>query len=579
MFKKLVSCLKGYVVPTILAPIFILGEVVMEALIPYKMADLIDKGIEVGNMEYVTQIGKTLLLLSVISLTLGALASITSSVAGAGFAKNLRHQMYEKISTFSFANVDKFSSSSLITRMTTDVARIRMAFMMGIRMAFRAPGMLIFSLVLAFKISNKLPWVFIAAIPLLAIAFYIIMTKGMPLFKAMFVKFDRLNQVIQENVRGIRVVKAYVREKDECEKFSDTATEVRDMSIKAERIVAFASPIMNLAMYGCMIGVAWLGAKFIVAGEMSTGQLTSMISYIMMILTSLLMLSIIFIQIMMAEASAVRIGEVLMEEPDIKNCDNPIMEVKDGSVEFKDVRFAYGEAKDCLRDIDLKFKSGETIGIIGGTGSGKTSLVQLIPRLYDAREGSVLVGGDNVKDIDLTVLRKSVAMVLQKNVLFSGTIRENMQWGKEDANDDEIWAALKLAQADKFVEKLEDGLDTMVAQGGTNFSGGQRQRLCIARALIGNPKILIFDDSTSAVDTATEKRIREGLLQYMPDTTKIIIGQRISSVKDADRIVVIDDGMVSGVGTHEDLLLFNKIYQEVYESQTKGGDFDEPQAE
>lgn len=580
MFKKLLENVKGYWLVTILTPILILGEVAMEVLIPYKMADLIDKGVDVGNMEVVRSVGMVLLLFSVVSMLFGAAASVTSAIAGAGFAKNLRQSMYEKISTFSFANVDKFSTAGLVTRMTTDVARIRMAFMMGVKMMFRAPGMLILALIMAFKINGSLPFIFVAAIPFLLLAFIIIMKKGMPLFKKMFVKFDRLNQVIQENVRGIRVVKAYVREDEEKKKFSEVATDVRDLSIKAERIIAYASPIMNFCMYGCMIAVSWFGAKFVVKGDMSTGQLMSMITYIMSILTSLLMLSIIFIQIVMAEASAVRIGEVLMEEPDITNCENPVKEVKNGAISFKDISFAYGEGRPCLKNINFEISSGETIGVIGGTGVGKTSLVQLIPRLYDVREGEVSVAGINVKDYDIATLRKNVAMVLQKNVLFQGSIRENMCWGKEDATDEEIWNALRIAQADSFVNNLEGKLDFELSQGGSNLSGGQKQRLCIARALIANPKIIIFDDSTSAVDTATEKRIREGLSKFMPEVTKIIIGQRISSVKDADRIVVLDDGCVSGIGTHDELLNSNKIYQEVYESQTQGGgDFDEPTAD
>ncbi len=579
MLKRLLKCVKGYWFYTIATPLCVLAEVMMSVLIPYKMADLIDKGVEVGNMEVIKQVGLVLLVYAVISMVFGILSGVFSAIASCGFATNIRHDMYHKIQTFSFSNVDKFSSAGLVTRMTSDVTRLQFAFNMSTRMATRAPAGMIFALIMSFRINKRLPLVFLAVLPFLGLGLGIIMKKAMPLFKKVFESYDDVNRTVQENVRGIRVVKSFVREEFEKEKFRGVVGMLKNLSIKAERIVAINAPVMNISMYVCSLGVCWLGAKFIVAGDMTTGQLMSIMNYILQILMSLMMLSMIFLNLTQAKAAGDRIVAVLNEEPDIKNCDDPIKELKDGSIRFENVSFAYGEGKDCLKDIDLEIKSGETIGIIGGTGTGKTSLVQLIPRLYDVRTGAVYVGGDNVKDIDLTVLRSGVAMVLQKNLLFSGTIRSNMQWGKADATDDEIWEALRLAQADSFVKALPAGLDSPIEQGGSNVSGGQKQRLCIARALLTDPKILILDDSTSAVDTATEARIRGGFREFMPEVTKLIIAQRISSVKDADRIIVIDDGIISGVGTHDQLMASNEIYREVYESQTKGGDFDEPKAD
>ncbi len=551
----------------------------MSVLIPYKMADLIDKGVEAGNMEVIKQTGMVLLAYAAVSMLFGILSGVFSAVASCGFATNIRHDMYHKIQTFSFSNVDKFSSAGLVTRMTSDVTRLQFAFNMSTRMASRAPANMIFALVMSFRISKKLPLVFLAILPFLAFGLGMIMKHAMPLFKKVFESYDDVNRVVQENVRGIRVVKSFVREDHEKEKFRGVVTRLRDLSVKAEKIVAINAPIMNISMHVCSLLVCWLGAKFIVAGEMTTGQLMSIMNYILQILMSLMMLSMVFLNITQAKAAGDRIVEVLNEEPEIKNCDDPVTELKDGSIRFEDVCFAYGEGKDCLRNVNIDIRSGETIGIIGSTGTGKTSLVQLIPRLYDVKSGAVYVGGDNVKDIDIKTLRSGVAMVLQKNLLFSGTVRSNMQWGKEDATDEEIWNALKIAQAESFVRELPGGLDAPIEQGGSNVSGGQKQRLCIARALLMDPKILILDDSTSAVDTATEANIRRGFAEYMPEVTKLIIAQRISSVKNADRIIVIDDGEVSGIGTHEELLASNRIYQEVYESQTKGGDFDEPQAD
>ncbi len=551
----------------------------MSVLIPYKMADLIDKGVEAGNMEVIKQTGMILLAYAAVSMLFGILSGVFSAIASCGFATNVRHDMYYKIQTFSFTNVDKFSSAGLVTRMTSDVTRLQFAFNMSTRMASRAPANMIFALIMSFRINKKLPLVFLAILPFLAFGLGMIMKHAMPLFKKVFESYDDVNRVVQENIRGIRVVKSFVREDHEKEKFKGVVTRLRDLSVTAERIVAINAPIMNISMHVCSLAVCWLGAKFIVVGDMTTGQLMSTMNYILQILMSLMMLSMVFLNITQAKAAGDRVVEVLNEEPEIKNCEDPVTELKDGSIRFKDVCFAYGEGKDCLRNVNIDIRSGETIGIIGSTGTGKTSLVQLIPRLYDVRSGAVYVGGDNVKDIDLKTLRSGVAMVLQKNLLFSGTVRSNMQWGKEDATDDEIWSALRIAQAESFVRELPGGLDAPIEQGGSNVSGGQKQRLCIARALLMDPKILILDDSTSAVDTATEANIRKGFAEYMPEVTKLIIAQRISSVKTADRIIVIDDGEISGVGTHEELLASNRIYQEVYESQTKGGDFDEPQAD
>ena len=579
MLKRLLKCVKGYWFYTLATPLCVLAEVFMSVLIPYKMADLIDKGVEVGNMEVIKQTGLVLLAYAAISMLFGILSGVFSAIASCGFATNIRHDMYYKIQTYSFANVDKFSTAGLVTRMTSDVTRLQFAFNMSTRMASRAPANMIFALVMSFRINRKLPLVFLAILPFLGLALGMIMKYAMPLFKKVFESYDDVNRVVQENVRGIRVVKSFVREEHEKEKFATVTGRLRDLSVKAERIVAVNAPVMNISMYVASLLVCWLGAKFIVAGNMTTGQLMSIMNYILQILMSLMMLSMVFLNITQAKAAGDRVVEVLMEEADIKNCEDPVYELKDGSIRFENVSFAYPESKDCLKDIDFEIKSGETIGIIGGTGTGKTSLVQLIPRLYDVKSGAVYVGGNNVKDIDLKTLRSGVAMVLQKNLLFSGTIRSNMQWGNDNATDEQIWEALRLAQAESFVRALPKGLDSPIEQGGSNVSGGQKQRLCIARALLTSPKILILDDSTSAVDTATEANIRRGFREFMPEVTKIIIAQRISSVKDADRIIVIDDGLISGIGTHEELLASNRIYQEVYESQTKGGDFDEPQAD
>ncbi len=576
MIRRLAKCVREYRIFAFLSPVMVIGEVVLSVLIPLYMADLIDKGIDVGDMAFVRSMGGKLLLLALASMVCGVLGGIFSSTGAAGFAKNVRKDMYYNIQRFSFSNVDKFTTAGLVTRITRDITQVQMCFMMLTRMLFHAPVTLIFALIAAFRINDRLPLVFIGTLPILAIGLFTIMKKAFPLFERVFRLFDKMNTVVQENVRGIRVVKTFVREDEEIKKFDNVATDVRDTSVSAERIVAMNMPLMSFCMYACMLLISWIGARFCIQSIMTTGQLMSMFTYIMQILMSLMMSSILILMLTMSKAAAKRIIEVLDAEPDIAQPENAVMEVKDGSIVFDDVDFAYGSAKPCLKDASFSIASGEVVGIIGGTGSGKSSLVQLIPRLYDVMQGAVYVGGTDVREMDLYTLRKNVAMVLQKNVLFEGTVAGNMRWGNENATDEEIIRALKIAQAWDFVEKLEKGLDAPVEQNGSNFSGGQKQRLCIARALLASPKVLILDDSTSAVDTATEAAIRKGLSEYMPECTKIIIAQRISSVKDADKIIVLDNGRVSGIGTHSELMASNTIYQEVYESQTKGGDFDEP---
>ncbi|MBR5731638.1 MAG: ABC transporter ATP-binding protein [Firmicutes bacterium] len=576
MIRRLAKCVREYKIFAILSPIMVTAEVILGVLIPMYMADLIDKGVDVGDMAYMRSIGFKLLLLAVASMVFGVLGGIFAATGAAGFASNLRKDMYYNIQRFSFSNVDKFSTAGLVTRITRDITQVQMSFMMMTRMLFRAPTTLVFALVAAFRINGRLPWVFVCTLPILGAGLVLIMKKAFPLFEKVFSLFDRLNTVVQENVRGIRVVKTFVREDEEIKKFAEVADDVKNTSVSAERIVALNNPLMSFCMYTCMLVISWIGARFVIRSEMTTGQLMSMISYVMQILMSLMMSSMLVLMLTMSKAAAGRIIEVLDEQPDIVDPEDPVTEIADGSVEFDDVDFAYGNAKPCLKDATFKIESGQTVGIIGGTGSGKSSLVQLIPRLYDANQGTVYVGGRDVTEYSLMALRKSVSMVLQKNELFEGTVAENMRWGSENATDEEVVEALKLAQAWEFVSALEGGINAPVEQGGSNFSGGQKQRLCIARALISKPKILILDDSTSAVDTATEAAIRRGFKEFMPDCTKIIIAQRISSVKDADVIIVLDNGRINGIGTHEELLASNTIYQEVYESQTKGGDFDEP---
>ena len=576
MIKKLAGCIRQYKLLTILTPLCMILEVVMEVLIPYNMANLVDYGIELGDMEYIRAMGVKLVVYALLSLTFGILGGLFSSKASAGFASNLQHDMYHHIQEFSFSNIDKFSTAGLVTRMTTDVTNVQQAFMMLTRMAFRSPCTLVFALIMAFRQSARLSLVFLAVLPVLGFGIAYIMTHAFPIMEIVFGIYDRLNAVVQENLRGIRVVKAFVREEEEKEKFQNVSGELYRNFVRGERIIAFNGPLMQTCMYVCMLLISWIGAKMVVSETMTTGQLMSVMTYVQQILMSLMMLSMIVMMLTIAKAAAERICAVLDEQPDIVSPENAVCTVGDGSVQFTDVSFGYGSNKHILKNISFEAASGETIGIIGGTGSGKSSLVQLIPRLYDVRKGSVKVGGVDVREYDLEVLRSSVAMVLQKNVLFAGTIKENLRWGKADATEEEIRRACVLAQADEFISGFPDGYDTYIEQGGTNVSGGQRQRLCIARALIAKPKILILDDSTSAVDTHTESLIRAGFASDIPDTTVFIIAQRISSVRDADRILVLDDGRISGIGTHEELMASNAIYQEVYESQNKGGDFDEP---
>lgn len=575
MIKKLAKSIKEYKKESILTPIFVSLEVVMEVIIPLLMANLIDKGMYAGNMNEVLKIGLELVGSAMLSLIFGVLSGSVAAKASAGFAKNLRKDLYYKVQDFSFSNIDKFSTASIITRLTTDVTYVQMAFQMIIRIAVRTPLMLVFSLIMAFEINKELSLIFLILIPIVGVALGLISTKVYPIFDRVFKKYDDLNEIVEENVSSIRVVKSYVLEEKEKEKFEKTSNEIYKDFTKAEKIMALNSPIMQFAIYSALILISWFGAKIIVNSHMTaltTGELTSLLTYSIQILSSLMMLTMILVMCTMSKASAQRIVEILNEEPDLKNKKNPIEEVKNGDIEFQNVGFSYvgKKNKEVLKNINLKIKSGETVGIIGGTGDGKSSLINLIPRLYDVSEGKVLVGGVNVKDYDLKALRDQVANVLQKNVLFSGTIKENIRWGDENASDEEVERVCKLAQADEFIQGFDKKYDTYIEQGGTNVSGGQKQRLCIARALLKKPKILILDDSTSAVDTKTDSLIRKAFREEIPNTTKIIIAQRISSVQDADKIVVMDNGRIDAIGTHEELLKNNKIYKEVYESQTKG---------
>ena len=574
MIKKLAKSIRKYKRESILTPIFVSLEVVMEVIIPLLMANLIDKGMYACDMNKVLKIGLELVGAAMLSLIFGVLSGSVAAKASAGFAKNLRKDLYYKVQDFSFSNIDKFSTASIITRLTTDVTYVQMAFQMIIRIAVRTPLMLVFSLIMAFGINKELSLIFLILIPIVGAALGLISTKVYPIFDRVFKKYDDLNEIVEENVSSIRVVKSYVLEEKEKEKFSKTSNEIYKDFTKAEKIMALNSPIMQFAIYSALILISWFGARIIVNSHMTaltTGELTSLLTYSIQILSSLMMLTMILVMCTMSKASAQRIVEILDEEPDLKNKKNPIEEVKNGDIEFKNVGFSYvgKKNKEVLKNINLKIKSGETVGIIGGTGDGKSSLINLIPRLYDVSEGKVLVGGVNVKDYDLKVLRDQVANVLQKNVLFSGTIKENIRWGDENASDEDIERVCKLAQADEFIQGFDKKYDTYIEQGGTNVSGGQKQRLCIARALLKKPKILILDDSTSAVDTKTDSLIRKAFREEIPNTTKIIIAQRISSVQDADKIVVMDNGRIDAIGTHEELLKSNKIYQEVYESQTK----------
>ena len=571
--KRLAQCIREYKKDAILSPLYVLMEALLDVAIPFVMADLIDKGIEAGSMDMILRYGAILVGFALVALAFGVLSGRSCARATAGFARNLRHDMFHHLQVYSFSNIDKFSSAGLVTRLTTDVSNVQNAFMMIIRTLIRCPAMLIFAMVMSFRINHDISLIFLAVIPILGIGLYLIISRVHPVFERVFKTYDRLNGVVQENLSSIRVVKNFVREDHEIQKFDAiSGTIYKDFSL-AERILALNSPLMQGCVYTCMILVSWLGAKQIVIGTMSTGNLMSFFTYIMQILSSLMMLSMVFVMITMSRASAERIVEVLDEQSDITNCDDPVYEVKDGSIQFTDVCFSYAKRPDktVLDDIDLVIPSGQTVGIIGGTGSSKSSLVQLIPRLYDATGGSVKVGGIDVRRYDLQTLRHNVAMVLQKNTLFSGTIKDNLRWGNPDATDEELVHACKLAQADDFIRAFPDGYETHIEQGGTNVSGGQKQRLCIARAILRKPKILILDDSTSAVDTKTDALIRKAFREEIPDTTKIIIAQRISSVMDADQIIVMDNGRINACGTHEELMATNEIYREVYESQQKGG--------
>ena len=582
MLKTILANVKEFKKDSILTPVFMILEVIFETAIPFLMASIIDDGVEAGNMQHIYMVGAIMILAALCGLFSGIMGGKYGAKASTGFARNLRQAMFERIQTFSFANLDKFSTASLVTRLTTDVSNVQMGYQMVLRMCFRAPLSLICAMVMAFVINAKLASIYLIAVIILGFALFFIIKGAMKYFKQAFPKYDELNASVQENVSAIRVVKAYVREDYETGKLKTASQKIYDIFSKAEKSVILNNPVMMTAVYGCILLLSWLGAKSIVHGTLTTGELMSLLAYCMNILMSLMMLSMVFVMISMGQASLERIYEVLTEESDLADPADPIMAVPNGDIEFQHVEFAYNkESKESvLHDINLKIKAGETIGIIGGTGSAKTSLVNLISRLYDVTGGAVYVGGHDVRSYDMEVLRNEVSVVLQKNVLFSGSILDNLRWGDEHATEEECRRACKLACADEFIEKMPGGYQTHIEQGGTNVSGGQKQRLCIARALLKKPKILILDDSTSAVDTATDAKIRKAFIEEIPETTKLIIAQRISSVKDADRIIVMDDGRVNGYGTHEELMANNEIYREVYESQTKGGgDFDEKAGE
>ena len=577
MFKRLAGCIREYKLPTVLTLLFITGEAVIEAIIPFMTANLVNE-IKAGTqMTEIVKIGLVLIALALLSLTCGGIAGFTCANASTGFAKNLRHDIFKRIQTFAFENIDKFSSSSLVTRMTTDITNVQMAFMMLIRMAIRSPLMFIFSIIMAYIMGGALATTFVIVVPLLAFGLIMITRKAMPAFRRVFKKYDRLNESIEENVRAMRDVKGFSREEYEKKKFGNAAEDIRKDFTKAERIVALNAPLMQFCVYFNMVFVLAVGSKMIITSRgqiIDVGQISAMLTYGMQILMSLMMLSMIYVMLTMSYESIKRICEVLEERPALSSPSNAVTEVADGSVDFNGVNFKYSKKakRNALENINIHIKSGMTVGIIGGTGSGKSSLVQLIPRLYDVTDGSVLVGGVDVREYDIKALRDSVAMVLQKNLLFSGTIKENLRWGNELATDDEIKEACQLSQADEFVESFPDGYDTKIEQGGTNVSGGQKQRLCIARALLKKPKILILDDSTSAVDTKTDALIRAGFKKFIPETTKIIIAQRITSVEDADMIIVMNNGRIGDVGTHDELIQKSEIYREVYEQQRSGGD-------
>lgn len=580
--KRLLQELKEYKASSIKAPLFMIGEVGLELSLPTLMAYVIDNGVMKGDMRTAVLMGLVMLVVAFLSLVCGALSAKNASYASAGFVKNLRKAMFENIQRFSFRNVDRYSTAGLITRLMTDTTNVQNAYMMILRMCVRAPMMLILAMVMTFTIHADLALYFLYALIFLAVALTLITVLSYPVFRRVFRKYDDLNASVQENITNMRVVKAYVKEEAETKKFKSASEKLYEMFCKAEKILVLNGPMMQLAMYACIMAIGWFGAQFVVGGSLTTGELMSMFTYTMQLLMSLMMLSMVFVMVSMSTASAKRIVEVLEETSDIHNPAKPVYEIADGSIRFENVSFDYythefdkDEDDAVLRNINLEIASGETIGILGGTGSAKSTLVQLIPRLYDVQKGAVYVGGRNVKEYDLDTLRNEVAMVLQKNVLFSGTIKDNLRWGNDQASDEEMIRACRLAQADEFISRFPDGYDTYIEQGGSNVSGGQKQRLCIARALLKKPKILILDDSTSAVDTKTDALIRKAFREDIPDTTKLIISQRISSIEDADRIVVLNDGEIDGIGTHEELLASNAIYQEIYETQKKGADDDE----
>ncbi len=576
MIKTILAEVKEYKKDSLKTPIFVILEVIMEVVIPLMMAAIIDNGVEKSNVKYVCIVGVAMIAVSMLSLCFGVLAGKYAASASTGVAKNLRKKMYENIQTFSFSKIDKYSTAGLVTRLTTDITNVQNAYQMIIRMCTRAPIMLICAMVMCIKISPRLSCVFLGAIVFLTIVLALVTMNAHPVFVKVFKKYDDLNASVQENVGAIRVVKAYVREEYEINKFKKASGNIYNLFLKAEKILIINMPAMQFAMYTCIILISWLGAKMIVSNTLTTGELMSLFAYVMNILISLMMISMMFVMIIMSKASAERISEIIEEKTDLKNCVNPIAEVKDGSIEFSDVSFSYKNNDIYVLDnINFKIDSGETVGVIGGTGSAKSTLVQLIPRLYDVSKGEVKVAGVNVKEYDLEKLRDAVSMVLQKNVLFSGTINDNLRWGNKDATDEEIKRVCVLAQADEFIESFPEGYQTYIEQGGTNVSGGQKQRLCIARAILKKPRILILDDSTSAVDTKTDSLIRKAFKEEIPDTTKIIIAQRISSVQDADKIIVLNEGVIEDIGTHEELVARCEIYREVYESQVKGAEKNE----
>ena len=578
MLRTLTKYIGEFKTTAFLTPMCMIGEVICEMIIPVLMGKIVDVGIGGSDMDYIIRTGLIMLAVALLGLLFGILGGVFGAKASAGFARNLRKAMHDNIQTFSFSSIDKFSSSSLVTRLTTDVTNIQNAFQMILRMAMRAPASMIIAMVMSFIISPKLASIYLAAVFLLAGVMFLIMRRATKYFQQVFRRYDDLNNSVQENVSAIRVVKAYVREDYEISKFHKAAENIYDMFIKAEMNIAGVSPIMMTVVYGCILLISWFGAHLIISDELQTGQLMSLLTYCMNILMSLMMLSVVFVMITMSEASAKRITEVIEEKSDLTNPENPIMEVPDGSIRFEDVDFSYrpGTGEPVLKDVNLDIKSGESIGIIGGTGSAKSSLVNLISRLYDVTQGKVIVGGNDVRDYDLETLRNQVSVVLQKNVLFSGTILDNLRWGDKNATEEECVRACQMACADEFIQKMPEGYNTWIEQGGSNVSGGQKQRLCIARALLKKPRILILDDSTSAVDTATDAKIRKAFREEIPGTTKLIIAQRISSVKDCDKILVMEDGRINGYGTHDELLSGNAIYREVYESQVGGAsaDFD-----